>query len=169
MLFVSYNSPIKCPFLHYFVLFLLEPSFKPQTVRPPTACAMLSPSSSSSSLDSVFDRTNSGASTPSSILSSLSSRKSTGANASQAFAICVFVQSTAVEPDLVTLAFSTYSQDNYLGLCVPNCASLQDMPFKKWKQTNITVKGRTVNLSVSDANQFYLKQEDVDLSTVSLF
>ncbi|KAG6895451.1 hypothetical protein C0992_001173 [Termitomyces sp. T32_za158] len=70
------------------------------------------------------------------------------------------------EPDLITAAFNAYSQEGSLGLIVPHNSSLKVvLPFSKWQRVNLIVKGRTFNVSVSDANQFSLKQEDMDLST----
>ncbi|KAG6885414.1 hypothetical protein C0993_001930 [Termitomyces sp. T159_Od127] len=108
---------------------------------------MFSPSSSSS-LDSVFDRPNSRATTPSSIVSSLSC-KSTGGIIPHAPATCVFVQSTMVDPDLVALAFNAYSQEGSLGIIVSNHSNLQmALPFIEWKKTNINIKGRTFDVKL---------------------
>ncbi|KAG5339784.1 hypothetical protein C0989_003584 [Termitomyces sp. Mn162] len=127
---------------------------------------MLSPSSSSSSLDSVFDRPNSRATTPSSVLSSLSSHKSIGGIASQTPVTCLFVQSATVDADFLTLAFNTYSQEGCLGLCVPNDPNPRNiLPFSDRKKTDATLKGQAFRVSILDANQRSPRQEDVDLST----
>ncbi|KAG6809208.1 hypothetical protein H0H92_001163, partial [Tricholoma furcatifolium] len=135
---------------------------------------MISPSSSSSSLDSVFDQSRSRSTSPSSVNSSiLSSPKLARAGAgptpcsTPSIYVCV-PYTTTVQPDLLSSVFDIHSQDGTLGLCVSNginCEVNSPSFFKGWSEVDVTVqtRGKTVKVLVSCPGQFSVSREDVDL------
>ncbi|KAG6919836.1 hypothetical protein DXG01_000341 [Tephrocybe rancida] len=128
---------------------------------------MLSPTSSSSSLDSVFDRPNSRSSTPSSLASSPSSHND-NACGSTAPTFYVCINSMAIEPDVVAAAFEAYAREGCVGLCVPHDLSAQSIPpFKDWDKKDLKLggRGRTGKVLVSCPSQYRLEQRDMDTST----
>ncbi|KAG5652789.1 hypothetical protein H0H81_003619 [Sphagnurus paluster] len=115
--------------------------------------------SSSSSIHSVFDRSNSRSTTPSSVVSS-SGPCYTPYN--------VYVPAATIEPDALTLIFDTYSREGRLGLTLRHKESSQmATPFDGWNRESIICggRGRSLTMFVSPLDDSSLEQDDMDLST----
>jgi hypothetical protein len=93
-------------------------------------------SSSSSSYDSVFDRSGSRATTPSSIVSDTFHDKVTPTSHLPNTCVCLF--STSLEYDVVKAIFSKHSNEGRLGLYVPLATSRgSSSTFEGWNKETI--------------------------------
>lgn len=116
---------------------------------------MSSPGSSSSlSYESVFDRSRSRATTPSSIVSDGPQEKPSLALQLPNTSVCI--SSPAIDSDVVKTLFTKHSTDGRLGLYVPFTPGRRQSTsaFEGWEKETICLKGADVEYLISSSSSF---------------